>query len=141
MIEGRGWDEEGTQARAADELALIHRPVAGVSWEERELRNWWCLTATNRGPQTGDTERRGYLAPGQNVPGATPSHVPSKGGKSGKGGKGPGKRPRETYEETHPTRDQSWTWGGNSSASSSWYQRGYDSVVRYDRGWSEESYQ
>ena len=98
MITERGWDEQGVAARRADELALIPREAAEVSYEERERRNYWRQTATNR-PQSGrDSVRTGYIAPGTPVPGATPS-----------GGKSSGKR---SFQEA------SWHWGDESSSSS-----------------------
>ena len=85
MIRQRGWDPEGAAARRADEIAHVPRHVNYVSFDERQQRNWWRLVASNREPQGRGTQRQGYLAPGTNVPGATPSDIVK--GNKGKGGK------------------------------------------------------
>ena len=87
------------------------------------MRNYWRLVAQNRAPQGRDTQRTGYIAPGDNVPGATPSNV-GKGGKSKcKGGKAHGKRSRADYEGggSSGSSDQSpWSWWNPNSWSGWW---------------------
>ena len=73
MMRDRGWDNNGQAAREADALALTEREPVKVPYEERERRNYWRLVAQGGGPQGSNRPRHGYLAPGQNVPGATPS--------------------------------------------------------------------
>ena len=127
MIRDRGWGVEGNAAQRADAAALVQRVPTYVSYEEREQRNYWRLVASNREPQGRNTPRRGYLAPGTNVPGATPSDV-VKGGKA-KGGKSYGKRSRAEFEGGTVSQsastsssswwgpDRSWNWGGSSGTS------------------------
>ena len=124
MIRERNWDTEGAAARGADAAAQVDRTPVLVSYEERERRNYWRLVASNREPQGRGTEQRhGYIAPGDNVPGATPSNVDKGGKDQSKGGKSYGKMSRVEYEGGHETPDdRSWRWGGSSSSSgqSSW---------------------
>ena len=118
MIRDRGWGRDGNSARQADAAALVDRPAQTVPYAEREARDWWRLVAQGR-QQGRDTQRTGYIAPGQNVPGATPGD-PSKGRKGrSKGGKTMGKRACPEFEaDGHAsTADQSWHYGGVPSSS------------------------